>query len=78
MARRTIHFKVAITIRDYTKAERDEESLEKEECEDMAESADADDIAEALAYHLKEEADEILAGSNVLVKVTAVTAKPES
>ncbi len=69
--RKTVVIKLTVIVRDYTKAERDEEGLDKEDCEDAAASFDGQDLADTLAHYLTAETDEILAGSNSYVKIVA-------
>lgn len=74
MAKRTIEITLKIAIHDFTKAERDEESLEKDDCAGAVDEFDANDLAEALADHIESEQDELLAGSDAYVKIASVKA----
>lgn len=77
MARKTVTITLKVTVRDYTKEERDDEGLDKEDCDGSAEAFDGVDLAEALAEHIEHEQDEILAGSNSYVKIHSVEAHAE-
>lgn len=74
MAKKTITIKLKVEVRDFTKGERDEEGLDKEDCARAAKRFDGVDFAETLARHIEDEQDELLAGSSSYVKIVAVDA----
>lgn len=77
MGKRTVTITLKVTVRDFSKAERDEEGLEKWDCDGMAAEFDGNDLAEALAHHIEDEQDELLAGSGAYVKIASVEATAE-
>lgn len=77
MGQRKIKIMLEVTVRDYTKIEREEEGLENDECVDASADFDAEDLADTIAQHVEDEQDELLAGSGSYVKIKAVTATVE-
>lgn len=74
MAKKTITITLKVEVRDFSKGERDEEGLDKEDCDGAAEAFDGVDFADTLARHIEDEQDELLAGSSSYVKIVAVDA----
>lgn len=77
MARKTLIIKLTVVVRDFTKGEREDEGMDKEDCEGAAEGFDGQDLAETIAHYLTSEQDEILAGSNACVKIAAADGAAE-
>lgn len=74
MAKKTVKILLEVTVRDFTKAEREAEDLDKENCAGAAKAFTGDDLAELLPFHIESMQDEILAGSNAMVKIVSVDA----
>ena len=72
-----IKIMLEVTVRDLTKAERDEEGLDIEDCRDAAKEFDGCDLADTIAQYVYDDQDELLAGSGAMVKVISVHAAVE-
>jgi len=77
MPKRTVTITIKVSVRDYTKWERDEEGLDKEDCQGACAEFDGNDLAEVLAHHIEDEQDELLAGSGAYGKIVSVQATAE-
>jgi hypothetical protein len=74
---KTVQLLVELTVRDLNRAEQRDAGISSEEARGAAADFGGGLIAESLAAFIQEEQREILAGTNALVTITAVTVTPQ-